>query len=52
MAVKKYDWVIEYYSSGLFIKKTLVFAASRADALKQLHESGETVIEILRCVKI
>ena len=50
--MKKIEWCIEYYSSGLFIKRTYVNAASRKDALKQLHESGARVIEILRCEPI
>ena len=50
--MKKIEWCIEYYSSGLFIKRTYVNAASRQDALKQIHASGEKVIEILRCVPV
>lgn len=50
--MKKTEWCIEYYSSCLFIKRTYVNAASRQDALNQLHASGEKVIEILRCVPV
>ena len=50
--MKKYEWEVTYYSSGLFLKTQYFFATSRADALKKLHDSGATVIEILCCRKI
>lgn len=48
----KDEWVVTFYSNGLFLKTMYFMAYNRADALQQLHASGVRVIEILRCRKI
>ena len=48
----KYEWRIDYYGSGCFLRTAYFTAKSREDALKQLRDSGATVIEILSARRI
>lgn len=52
MGKYNYEWRIDYYSTGGFLKKAYFTAKSREDALRQLRASGATVIEILSVRRI
>ena len=45
----RYRWHVQYYGSGRFIRDFYTDAKDRAEALKNLHDTGATVIEILSC---
>lgn len=44
-----YNWHIRYYGSGCLLRDYYTSAKNRAEALKNLHGSGEKVVEILFC---
>ena len=48
----KYQYRIDFYSRGLFLKTFYCMAKTREDALKQLCGSGEVVIEVYSCRRI
>jgi len=48
----KYDWRVDFYTSGNYLKTLYFQAKSREDALRQLHASGARVIEVLCCRRI
>lgn len=48
----KYEWEVTFYTSGNFLKTLYFQAKSREDALRQLHASGVTVLEVMRCRRI
>ena len=52
MSKWKYEWRVDFYTSGNYLKTLYFQAKSREDALHQLHTSGVKVIEVLRCRRI
>lgn len=50
MGKYKYDFEVTYYTTGGFLKTKWFLAKNREDALKQLRQSGEKVIEV-QCVR-
>lgn len=45
-----YNWLVEYYSTGGFLKRTWIDAKTREDAIRQVREQDK-VIEVHCCVR-
>ena len=45
----RYNWCVEFYGRGLFVKRVSVTAKDRQEAIKKVRESGETIIEMISC---
>lgn len=46
-----YDWMVEFYSNGCFIKRILVTAKTVKEALAKVREK-HTVIEVICCRRV
>ena len=46
-----YDWEAVYYGRGCFIRRKVIAAKTRQEALSKLRET-ERVIEVVRCERI
>lgn len=49
MSRQKYEWCVEFYGSGLLIRKVYVMANDRLEAIRKVRESGETIVEMICC---
>lgn len=48
----KYDWHIQYYSSGGWIRDYYTTAKTKEEAFKNLRKTGAIVIEVICCRRI